>query len=190
MFALTQKNYLAVGTNASEMQIRKLRFEPRSANVPSKGSASMSERVSGLNQKQIDCLLLVGLGYSSKQIAPLVRLSHRSVDTYVTSALRALDVNDRNKAAQIVREASQPASEDLLQQLQSEPGHVAIRQDSAFSALSGHAAKLLHVPPVGGQENDLTSKERLIAILQVGLLTGVVVSALIAGVSWVMALIR
>lgn len=189
MFALTQKSFLAARVNAFELQIQKLRFVPQSASLPSKGSISMSEQVSSLNQKQIDCLLLVGLGYSSKQIAPLVRLSHRSVDTYVTSALRALDVNDRSKAAQIVSEASLLASEDLLQQLQSEPDHVANQQDSAFSVLSSTAAKLLQVPPIGGQENDLTTKERLTAILQVGLLTGVVVTALVAGVSWVMALI-
>src|SRR5688572_26510102 len=57
-----------------------------------------------LTQRERDCLRLVDQHLSSKQIARELGMSKTSVDTYCDRARRKLGVDDRFKAARILRE--------------------------------------------------------------------------------------
>jgi len=57
-----------------------------------------------LTQRERDCLRLVDQHLSSKQIARELGMSKTSVDTYCDRARRKLGVDDRFKAAKLLRD--------------------------------------------------------------------------------------
>ena len=76
---------------------------PSAANEP-RGSAEeeMAARVARLSAGQIDCLQLVNLHLSSKEIASELAISPHTVDQRIRGALHILGVERRNQAARLV----------------------------------------------------------------------------------------
>lgn len=59
-------------------------------------------RLETLSTRQLECLSLVGIGMTTKEIARALDLSPLTVDKYLSSALRTLGVRSRMEAASLV----------------------------------------------------------------------------------------
>lgn len=70
-------------------------------------------KLGSLTAQERECLRLVGLQLSSKEIAHELGISKASVDTYCNRARAKLGVSNRREAAQLVRDAAddRPAAE-------------------------------------------------------------------------------
>src|SRR5690242_3681428 len=80
---------------------------PHEAN-DSRERVLLAERVARLTQGQLDCLLLVDLHLSSKEIAAELHISPHTVDQRIRQALQILGVERRAQAARIVAQYKGP----------------------------------------------------------------------------------
>jgi DNA-binding CsgD family transcriptional regulator len=105
-----------------------------------------------LTKGQKDCLRLVATGISSKEIAIRLKLSPKTVDTYVKQACDRLGTMNRRDAAR------QFLAEELSEKSRSEPPALVlfepIEPEPAHTGENGQPTKR-GIPPVGGSPNDL-----------------------------------
>lgn len=137
-----------------------------------------------LTESQKNCLRQVAQGMSSKEIAREYGLSPHTVDTYIKQAMASLDVTNRRDAARTLINA------ELSQNLVSPTQAVAGVQISSMLQASTHRRqdRLVGLPKVGGEVNDLSWTERNYAIFKVGAFGVSVILAIIlvtAGILWV-----
>lgn len=145
----------------------------------------MDDRITKLSDVQKQCLRLAADGHSSKEIAPLVGLTHQTVDQYLHRARQVLGATNRREAARIFTEIERATPfkgfelKPVIIENPSDPGisEEPIEQQRA-------TPKLLDLPPIGGPLNDLMLNQRLIEIGKITLfltITVLVVIILIAG---------
>lgn len=140
---------------------------PRSeADAPrSEEALEVDKRVSRLTHRQKECLGLVAQGYTSKQIGRRLGLSYSTVDNHLLAAVQCLGVEGRAEAGRLLRQRDQVAGQSLPRQppTLAEPDPLA---DDLPAITKESGPGWLHnlVPPIGGQENDLTTSKRLFAI--------------------------
>lgn len=130
----------------------------------------LDDRITKLSDVQKQCLRLAAEGHSSKEIAPIVGLTHQTVDQYLHRARQILGATNRREAARIFTEIERATP---FKRFELKPDDVARPQISAISGLPTEQkqlpAGLLGLPPTGGPPNDLSIPHRLIAISKIAL---------------------
>lgn len=169
------------------------------------------DQVERLTALQKECLRLVAQGLRSKEIAAAVKRSHRTVDTYITSALPIFGTTDRRDAARMLvayeasveaqipaSEGSKPAAADVSaevsQRLLSQSETVAEPLNSVIHGLRADGEphglrRLFRVPPIGGVKNDLRFSDRILSIAQVAFAGAMVLLAITAIVQGIIHLL-
>lgn len=148
--------------------------------------------VSGLTEKQKECLRLVAQNLNTKQIARRIERSDHTVDQRIRQALRVLGVADRFEAARILaeaegRQAYQPLiyqSAGVAELSETVPFEGAGSVDELPTQAKGVTPR---VPPLGGRENDLGVDQRIKLILTIALMIGGTMAALVAAGLWIMS---
>jgi len=113
-----------------------------------------------LSARELECLRGVAAHKRSSQIAYDLGLKHKTVDTYVASAMRKLGYSDRDSAARALLAREQPVSTESPSTIP----HVApIKRGGFFSWLF----RLFPwpVPTPGRPTNDLTASGKIGAII-------------------------
>lgn len=151
----------------------------------------MHDSLSSVSEIQRRCLRLVGEGHNSKEIAPLVGLSHQTVDQYVRRATTALGERSRFTAAARLREIEQNLDVQSFE----------FRSDGLVSPIPMNEASLttaevqldeltrFGLPRIGGPPNDLGIADRLQAISRTSLLLVIVMAALVLTIHGVLVAI-
>ena len=151
--------------------------------------------VDRLSERQRQCLRLVGRGFTSKDIANELGLSHLTVDQHVTRAIKIVGATTRGEAARILASWDDPHP----QKLDTQPAAIAEPSAEAHSSLQARgqigilkmlAAALFGLPPVGGTENDLKAGNRLAHILRIGFVSAVIMFAILVVASGTIQLLR
>lgn len=125
-----------------------------------------------LTARQSACIALVAEGKSSKEIARELGISPSTVDNHIATAMNLYGFTNRNAVARWYLEYRESMS-------RTETGE---RQGNA--AQSAHLN--VRIPSFGGIRNSLSVKERLLALLQVMIISIMVVSS---GSAFVLGLI-
>lgn len=144
----------------------------------------MSSAFDGLSAKQKACLRLVADGLTSKEIAPLVGLTHESVNTYVKTATRLIGAPNRSVAARMLLDF------ERLPKLELPSDGVAdtegVSQLATPDGKTGSArptprvrGALLAPPPLGGRIADISTREKIAAMFRAALFLAVVVAVLL-----------
>ena len=140
----------------------------------------MDDRNAKLSDVQKRCLRLAAEGRSSKEIAPMVGLTHQTVDQYLHRARITLGAENRREAARVLAEieCAIPFKEFELKSLDvASPPKSAISE--APTEQPQRQPRLLGLPATGGPPNDLTNPQRLIAIGKIALFLMIVVLTMI-----------
>jgi DNA-binding CsgD family transcriptional regulator len=146
--------------------------------------------VSRLTEKQKECLRLVALNFSTKEIARQIGRSDHTVDQRIREALRILEVGDRRTAARILAdEEGRGTYQPLIYQTDdlAGPPETAIVDQRVQPEASNRDWRL---PPLGGSENDLDVLGKVKLIAGIALAIGGSAAAIIAAGIWVMELVR
>lgn len=140
----------------------------------------LDDKISKLSDVQKQCLRLAGEGRSSKEIAPLVGLSHQTVDQYLHRARLALGAENRRDAARMFADFERGTP---FKQFELKPKGVVLQQDSGISEAQTMSQQsslfMLGLPQVGGPPNDLNLPQRLLAIGKIALLLMIMVMAMV-----------
>lgn len=140
----------------------------------------LDDRIDKLSDVQKRCLRLAAEGRSSKEIAPLVGLTHQTVDQYIHRARVTLGVDNRREAARLLAEMERAGP---FKEFELKPATVENACKSGTPEAStrqrGKIIQLLGLPPLGGSTNDLTYPQRLISIGRVALFLTIVVLSMI-----------
>jgi DNA-binding CsgD family transcriptional regulator len=142
--------------------------------------------VSRLTDNQRACLLFVLGGATSKEIAPLLGLTFRTVDQYIHEAQQALRASARREAARAFASSLDEAELKRLQlkfpalvQGPSVPSlHPNTAQEQRSPAWGRFITRLLP-PPIGGQHHDLKSTARLSEMLRAALFMAIFMIGLV-----------
>jgi DNA-binding CsgD family transcriptional regulator len=155
---------------------------------------------SKLTEMQMTCLRLVGRGLSSKEIARETDLTHQTVDQYLSKATALLGASNRRDAARRFADWEQFKNPEFksMDLADSPPaaildptakprgwpqaeGSEQVMRDSAAGASMSAASPgwPVAVPPVGGEANGLTSKQRLYAILRIAAFSAIAMLAIV-----------
>lgn len=136
---------------------------------------SKPEIINRLTERQRACLELVATGFTSKQIARKLGISHSTVDNHILAATQLLGVADRREAGRLISTLRQelPRQANPLTELE-KSAIVDVRE--ALTQQSPAGLKLL--PPVGGQRNEQTLGHKTIQILSIAFLSTVAVIAM------------
>jgi len=144
------------------------------------GRRMLDDRIARLSDMQKRCLRLAAEGRSSKEIAPLVGLTHQTVDQYLYRARIILNAENRREAARIFAEIDSAVP---FKQFELKPNDVEIPQVNGTpeEPVEQRQAqpKPLGLPPIGGPPNDLTHAQRLIAIGKIALFLTIIVLSVI-----------
>lgn len=139
------------------------------------------EKISLLSERERACLRLVARGYSSKEIAAELRLSHHTVDLYVKRAMKTLSANSRRDAARQLELAEVAGNQELATHSPE------LAESLAMPAMSS-PARMGRFPEIrmpflrnGRQTNDLTSVERLAWIMALSVIILFVVATFLNG---------
>lgn len=119
-----------------------------------------------LTARQSACVALVAEGMSSKEIARELGISPSTVDNHIASAMNAAGFSSRAAIARwyrAYRESDMPAEGSDT--------------DEADPKSNPESYIRFEVPTLGGSRNELSLKERLIAIAQVVIVSTMVASA-------------
>lgn len=150
----------------------------------------MDDRITLLSEPHKQCLRLAGQGFSSKEIAPEIGLTHRTVDQYLHEARQMLGARSRGEAARILREAE---SGGPLKKLQLKSEAVVEAPETAIveEPTDGTATpkSRFGIPPIGGPSDDLTPTGALRLIVQLALMAAVGTAVLVLIYFWVMDLL-
>ena len=101
--------------------------------------AELAARVARLSPGQLDCLRLVDLHLSSKEIAVELNISPHTVDQRVRGALHILRVDRRTQAARLVAQVCGPYQRLIHQSPHIEPGAPTGHPDDAVGHQIRHA---------------------------------------------------
>jgi DNA-binding CsgD family transcriptional regulator len=97
--------------------------------------AELAARVARLSPGQLDCLRLVDLHLSSKEIAVELNISPHTVDQRVRGALHILRVDRRTQAARLVAQVCGPYQRLIHQSPHVEPGSADRHPESAIGQI-------------------------------------------------------
>ena len=125
----------------------------------------IAHRVERLTERQKECLALAADGLSSKEIARTLGVSPSTVDNHILQALQKLEVHSRRDAIRLLS-----------------PN----RRHNGLTELSkqfGVASRQSFLPPLGGISNQATSSQRLLQIFGIGIISVLVVIAVILTIS-------
>jgi len=86
--------------------------------------------IPGLSARENEVLALVARGYSDRDIAELLVISARTVETHVSSILRKLDVRSRGEAARLVHVQPRNDPPATAQSPDDATGHMMVGQDT------------------------------------------------------------
>ena len=140
----------------------------------------LDDKSSKLSDVQKQCLRLAGEGRSSKEIAPLVGLSHQTVDQYLHRARLALGAENRRDAARMFADFERGTA---FKQFELKPQAVAPERDPGIfeaQAIEQQSSLFtLGLPKVGGPPNDLNLPRRLLAIGRIALFLMIMVMAMV-----------
>lgn len=142
---------------------------------------STPDAINRLTERQQACLELVAKGYTSKQIARQLGISHSTVDNHILAATQLLGVADRREAGRMVAALGQELPRQAPGLTEPENSGIVGVQGARQPGLAG--LKLL--PPVGGEANEQTLGNKTIQIFTIAFLSTVGVLAmalLISGV--------
>lgn len=160
----------------------------------------MNEACAHLTDVQRTCLRLVAKGLTSKEIARETGLTYQTVDQYLSRAALLIGAQNRREAARLfaqweqfsraefksvdLADSSPAAILDLSAKPQGWPqaeGSEQVMRDSAAEAFMSAASPgwPVAVPPVGGEVNGLTSKQRLYAILRIAAFSAIAMLAIV-----------
>jgi DNA-binding CsgD family transcriptional regulator len=106
-----------------------------------------------LTDRQIQCLLMVGAGYSSKEIARKLGISPSTVDSHISTATQILGVDDRRQAARL---------------MMADPNDGALLHDGPRGPV--RRSVFPEIPPIGGVINTLGVRARMLHVLQIALI--------------------
>ena len=148
--------------------------------------------VASLSGKQLQCLELVGEGYTSAEIEGLLGISANTVNTHIALAVRKLGAPNRMHAARMLREHRLAhGSETLPQNLTSQilrlspappnapdrqPQKASASEDAGPEAVSP-ANSPLTLPTSGSETDDLIKALKMIALVVAIAATFVIVLA-------------
>lgn len=129
-----------------------------------------------LSQRQAECLLLAGQGYTSKEIARSIGISPSTVDNHIGAAIDRLGARNRAEAARfmLMQTSSDPAEAALLVGASRRPVETGNPLSAAFV-----------LPPLGGAPNRIPQAQRLVHILQIAALAIALCSAAILTIAGV-----
>jgi DNA-binding CsgD family transcriptional regulator len=133
---------------------------------------SKLEVINRLTVRQRACLELVAMGFTSKQIARKLGISHSTVDNHILAATQLLGVADRREAGRLITQ--------LGQELPRQPADLTEHEKSSIvdvqEAMQQHSpAGLKLMPPVGGQANEQSLGHKTVQILSIAFLSTMVV---------------
>lgn len=132
---------------------------------------SKAEIIDRLTERQRACLELVAMGFTSKEIARKLGISHSTVDNHILAATQLLGVADRREAGRLVVQ--------LGQQLPRQAGDLTKQEKTSIvevqEALQQNFAGLKLVPPIGGKLNEQTLGHKTVQILSIAFLSTMVV---------------
>jgi DNA-binding CsgD family transcriptional regulator len=158
-----------------------------------------------LSTRQYEVLSLVARHLSSKEIGARLGLSYKTIDNHVADLLMKLGVSSRADAARIFLDISAsrerlPSTPNALDATgrggaqATQP--VGANHGETEPQLSGHPssgsrtpASLLKLPPVGGPRHDLTVAQRIAAMGQIGLVSVVVLAAIVTTMVGILSLL-
>lgn len=134
---------------------------------------------------QVNCLRLVADGYTSKEIAKQLGLSHQTVDQYLQRAKTALGAPDRRTAARWYVETQQNRefkSFELKPVPVAEPANdvtppAVSAAEMPDAEATGQWQTRLGFPPVGDIRNSLDASQKTTAILRIAGLSLIFTSA-------------
>lgn len=135
--------------------------------------ASIRGRIVRLTQRQKDCLRLVAVGYTSKEIGRQLGIAYSTVDNHLLTAVQILEVPGRAEAARQFLYHEQLLGQELPRQpegLAASLGPLDDRLQAIEVPRKGSAL----LPPIGGRENDLSSSQRVFAIARIALFSTLV----------------
>lgn len=140
----------------------------------------LDDRITKLSDVQKQCLRHAAEGRSSKEIAPLVGLTHQTVDQYLYRARVLLGAENRREAARIFAEIERA---EPFKGFELKPAAVEKLENSGTSDGPTEQPlarpRLFGLPPIGGPSNDLTLAQRLIAIGKIAFFLLIVVLTMI-----------
>lgn len=149
------------------------------------------KRTDQLTRRERDCLGLVGLGRSSKEIALELGISPFTVDEYIRSAIAKLGVQNRREAARALAEEGAAATPEKIGD---EAEGIAAGDESAPGAASvrGTGASPWRLPFLrhGRRYNDLTTRQRLVWIFVGAIAIIVLFAQLSQGMAVLQAMFR
>ena len=134
-------------------------------------SMSKPEIIDRLTERQRACLELVAGGFTSKEIARKLGISHSTVDNHILAATQLLGVADRREAGRLVVRLGQQLPRQAADLTEAEKTSIVEVQE----ALQQNLAGLKLVPPVGGKLNEQTLGHKTIQILSIAFLSTMVV---------------
>lgn len=140
----------------------------------------MTDQLSSLSEVQRRCLRLVAEGKSSKEIAPIVGLSHGTVDQYLSRATVILGARNRASAASMLAkiEAGEPVQGFEFKSDEIDP--LTKMGDPVETAGSSSTfLERLGLPPTGGETNDLGIQAKLFAISKIAIFVTIATMALV-----------
>jgi len=133
---------------------------------------SKPEVINRLTVRQRACLELVAMGFTSKQIARKLGISHSTVDNHILAATQLLGVADRREAGRLVSRLGQELPRQPAELTEREKSSI-VEVQEALQLLNPAGLKLM--PPVGGQRNEQTLGHKTVQILSIAFLSTMVV---------------
>ena len=127
-----------------------------------------------LTGRQKECMLLLQDGLSSKQIARELVISPRTVDQHISAALENLGVHSRLEAVSLLHdqelvEVSEGTEPPQAPSRDKRQHHLSpLPRPSEVYRRSGY---LPIFPPIGGGVNAASTKDRIIWIIRIGILS-------------------
>lgn len=146
-----------------------------------------NQSISRLTDSQRACLILVLGGATSKEIAPLLGLTFRTVDQYLHEAQQTLGATARREAARAFASAIDEAELKRLQlkfpALAQDPVSLSLHLSNEVLERRGSTWHRLMAkfrpPPIGGESHDLTWTAKLAEMSRAALYMAAFMSGLV-----------